>query len=159
MLIQKTFHMHMGRGMARTKLADLTGYRRHLIDVTAANTIDGVAHFEFRLPGGFRGEVDVAKIEGDNPSQTLFRSNRGNLEVVGVLEYFEIKPNLTEVVLTLEYRIGPPIFRWLDYFMNGTDRFLNRQLEQVEAYFSVANKSSGIRADRNLASPINGHQL
>ena len=100
----------------------------------------------------------MAEVEGDNPAQTLFRSHRGNLEVVGVLEYFEVKPNLTEVVLTLEYRIHSPIFRILDYIGKGTDRFLNRQLEQIEAYFSYSTGSPGIRADRNLAYPINGHQ-
>ena len=158
MLIQKTFHMHMARGIAQSKLSDLAGYRRHLIDVITATTTDGIAHFEFQLPCGYRGELDITEVEGDNPAQTLFRSQGGNLEVAGVLEYFEVKPNLTEVVLTLDYRICSPIFRLLDYLGKGADQFLNRQLEQVEAYFTVSTSAPGIRADRNLARPINGHQ-
>ena len=157
MLIQKTFHLPMARASAKANLTGLGAFRSHLVDVDlAAVTSDGLVHFEFQLPCGLQGSVYLAEIDGNNPFQSFFRSRGGNVEVLGLLEYFEIKPDLTEIVLTLEYTILPPVYRMIDYFIHGTDRFLNRQLEQVEAYFS-REPIRGIRADRNLATPINGH--
>ncbi len=158
MLIQKTFHLQMAQEAAKESLTNLAGYKRQFVDVeNAALTVDGVAHFQFQLPYGFHGKVDLAEVPGVNPAQTLFRSQGGNVEVLGVLEYFQIKPNLTEVVLTLDYTIVPPVFRLIDYLSSSIDRFLNRQLERVETYF--ARSSPGIRADRNLPEPLNGHDF
>jgi hypothetical protein len=156
MLIQKTFHLQMTQAIAKQRLSYLHGYGHQLVDVEeAALEGDGMAHLRFRLPYGFRGCIDLEEVPGVNPAQTLFRSQGGNVEVLGVLEYFEIEPRLTEVVLTLDYTIESPLFRLIDYLSNGVDRFLNRQLERIENYFS--RSSGGIRADRNLQVPINGY--
>lgn len=158
MLIQKTFHLQMAKETAKEKLSNLRSYHHQLVGVEkAVVTADGMAHFQFHLPCGFRGRVDLAEISGANPAQTLFQSRGGNLEVFGVLEYFEIKPNLTEVVLTLDYTIDSLFFRAIDYLAHSVDRFLNRQLECVEAYYT--RSPAGLRADRNLAEPINGFPL
>ncbi|MDD5349600.1 MAG: hypothetical protein PHQ12_05265 [Chthoniobacteraceae bacterium] len=137
MLIQKTFHLHLMPEAARARLQNLAGYRHELVHVeTAACTPEGSAHFVFRLPWGFRADVELVRLPSEHPAQTLFRSRRGNIEVLGVLEYFQIRPSLTEIVLTLDYTIGPVCARWIDQMAHGLDRFLNRELECLERAFA-----------------------
>ncbi len=159
MLIQKTFHLRMRQDVAKACLADFDTYSRKFVGVDrAALTANSGVHLKFRLPCGYRVEVALGKVPGVNPAQTLFRSFAGNVEALGVLEYFQIKPSLTEIVLTLDYTIASPIFSLLDYMSNSVDKFVNRQLAQIEAYFEP-HSISGIPANRNLPAPINGHKI
>lgn len=154
MLIQKTFHLHMLKEAAKARLENLAEYRRQLANVeTAVLMADGGAHFVFRAPWGFRADVELIEVPGVNPAQTLFRSRRGNVEVLGVLEYFQIRPNLTEVVLTLDYTIMSPLFRLLDHAGSNIDRFLNLQLERLENFFTQPAD-----VERNAPEPLNHHQ-
>ena len=154
MVIQKTFHLHFVPEVDRARLANQSSYRWSFADVERAEvTPDGKGHFVFRLPWGFRVEVELVRLPGENPAQTLFRSTRGNVQVLGVLEYFPIRPGLTEVVLTLDYTILPPFCRLIDALFHSIDRFLNRQLKRLEIHF--ATPPEGIRADTNLSPPIN----
>ena len=158
MLVQKTFHMHVAPEVAKEKLSGLAEYYRSCTNFDRfAVDPEGFAHLEFRIACGFRGSVDLIEVPTKNPSQTMFRSRNGNMEIMGVLEYFQIKPELTEVVLTVDYTIVSPIFQVLDYLFGGVDRFLNRQLQRVEMYFN--QPVSGIRADTNLRHPINGRTV
>jgi len=136
-LIQKTFHLHLVREVAQARLQNLEGYRRQLAHVkTADSTPEGGAHFVARLPWGFRADVELAPLPAEHPAQTLFHSTRGNVEVLGVLEYFEVRPDLTEIVLTLDYTICPWCSRWIDRLAHGIDRFLNRELACLERAFA-----------------------
>jgi hypothetical protein len=54
----------------------------------------------------------------------------GNAEVAGMIEFFPIRPNLTEVVLTLDYDAMSPLQKACDTL----DRFLNRQLSRIEGW-------------------------
>ena len=154
MLIQKTFHLHAPTEVAKARLQDLAGYRRHFENVElAVVTPEGKAHFVFRLPWGFHGDVELTQLLGENPAQTLFRSTRGNMTVLGVLEYFQIRPSLTEIVLTLDYTINSPLFRLIDRFGGSMDAFLNRQLECLEIHFT--KPLDGVRVDDTiLPAPI-----
>ena len=155
MLIQKTFHLQMARDMAKARLSDFVAYRRLINGVReAALNPAGVAHFQCRLPCGLLADVNLVEIPGQNPTQTLFRSQTGNMEIAGVLEYFQIKPNLTEVVLTLDYSIASSLFQFIDFLFNSVDRFLNRQLKQIEEYLN--QPVAGVRADTVLHQPLNG---
>jgi hypothetical protein len=156
MLIQKTFHLGMKGEIARGKLLNLREYRNELVDVEQA-TVDaeGVAHFDFHLSYGLRGKVDLVRAPGDNPAQLLFRSRGGNLDVLGVLECFEIKPDLTEIVLTLDYSFISPVARLVDYLSRSMERFIDEQLERIETHF--ARPITGMRADSTLPAPINGN--
>ena len=156
MVIQKTFHLHAVQEVARARLANPAAYRWRFADVERAEvTPEGKAHFAFRLPWGFRAEVELVPLPGENPLQTLFRSTRGNVQVLGALEYFAIRPGLTEVVLTLDYTILSPLCRCIDAMAHSIDHFLNRQLAHVEAHF--ATPLEGIRADTHLPKAINHH--
>ncbi|MEI6562340.1 MAG: hypothetical protein WCO68_09710 [Verrucomicrobiota bacterium] len=154
MVIQKTFHLHFVQEVAKARLANPASYRWRFVDVERAEvTPEGKGHFAFRLPWGFRVEVELVQLPGENPAQTLFRSTQGNVQVMGILEYFPIRPGLTEVVLTLDYTILSPFCRCIDALLHSIDRFLNRQLERLEVHF--AQPLEGIRADTNLPTPIN----
>ena len=156
MLIQKTFHLHFTQEVAQARLANPADYRWRLVGVEKAEvTPEGKAHFAFRLPWGFRVEVELVQLPAENPAQTLFRSSRGNVAVLGMLEYFPIRPGLTEVVLTLEYTILSSFCRLIDSLSHSIDHFLNRQLERVELHFN--QRQEGIRADTILPTPINHH--
>lgn len=148
MLLQKTFHLPAFREAAQARLANLRDYHQQLtnMEVTVVSG-EGRAHFVARLPGGFRADVELVRVPGGNSAQTLFRSSRGNIEILGVLEYFQIRPGLTEVVLTLDYTIEPRFFRWLDWVAHNMDRFLNRELAHVEAAFCSTGRSRRARAD------------
>ncbi len=159
MLIQKTFHLGMKKEVARERLFHVREYRHELPGVELAVTAAAAeaVHFAFRLAGGVRARVELVRAEGDNPAQTLFRSRDGNLDVLGVLEFFEIKPDLTEVVLTLDYSFRSPVFQAVDYLLHGMERFIDRQIGSIEAHF--ARPVAGFRADRDLPTPINGTPL
>lgn len=146
MLVQKTFHLPALRETAQARLADLRGYCHWLANLELAEAPgDGSAHFAARLPGGFRADVELVRVDGGNSAQTLFKSSRGNVEIIGIIEYFQIRPGLTEVVLTLDYTIQPWFFRWLDCVTHSVDRFLNHQLERVEAAFPGSGQSRRVR--------------
>jgi len=147
MLLQKTFHLPALREAAQARLADVRGYHQQLVNMeVAVGPEEGRAHFVARLPGGFHADVELVRVSGGNAAQTLFRSSRGNIEILGVLEYFQIRPGLTEVVLTLDYTIEPWFFRWLDCVAHCMDRFLNHQLERVESAFCGPGRSRRLRA-------------
>ena len=70
MLIQKTFHLHALQEVAKARLTDLAGYRRQFADVeVAVMTPEGKVHFVFRLPWGFRADVELTQLPGENPAQ------------------------------------------------------------------------------------------
>ncbi|MCX6967566.1 MAG: hypothetical protein NTZ46_07265 [Verrucomicrobia bacterium] len=153
MLIQKIFHLHCAQETARARLANPAGYRWRFAKVETADVADGKAHFIFRLPWGLRVETELVQLPGENPTQTPFRSIRGNVFVLGVLEFFPIRPGLTEVVLTLDYTILSPVCRWIDSLSHSMDHFVNRQLACIEAHFNQPPES--MHTDRPLPTPIN----
>ena len=156
MLIQKIFHLHCGQEAAKARLANPAAYRWRFTGVeTLETTPEGKAHLVFRLPRGCLVDVELAPLPEAGPAQTLFRSSRGNVKVLGALEYFPLRPGLTEVVLTLDYIFASPFYRLIDSLSRSIDHFLNRQLAHLEAHF--AQPVEGSRADTNLPAPINHH--
>jgi len=156
MWVQKTFHLPVAQEAAWDKLADLRAYRYGLPGVeAAAMTGAGQAYLRFRLPWGFRGCMELAEVPAENPRQRIFRTAAGNVEAVGLVEFFPVRADLTAVVLTLHYSIGSLWFRLMDRMAGSVDRFLNEQLTFLEAYF--ARPIRGVRANRALPRPINGH--
>lgn len=137
MLTQKTFHLQMPWHKARAMLSDIRGYRRKCLYVEDMLTpAKGVVRLLFSLPLRFRGHVDLAIVEGENPTQLLFRSEGGAIQLIGLLEYFEVKPNLTEIVLTVDYVISSRFYRWANYCSRSVDRFLNQNVALLESHFS-----------------------
>lgn len=130
MLTQKTFHLPMPWRVARARLANFRDYCRECEPLEEA-----VVRLPFRLPFNFHGYLDLVPVAGRNPTQLLFRSEGGPIRLIGLMEYFEVGPNLTEIVLTIDYVIASPFRRCLDYFTGGVEYFLNGQLALIEAHF------------------------
>lgn len=136
MRIQKTFHILLSQNEAREALANVHGYRRYLEGVTRANlTADGVGEIEFDAGNGFNASLDLREVPCDAPDMVLFGSQGGDMELAGVLEFYPVKANLTEVTLTLDYQIESRLYAALDFVMSFMDRFLNRQISVIQAHF------------------------
>jgi len=118
MLITKIFHMHQSAPQARDLLRQYDTWNPSENDLNRIIT-------------------DIQEVPCDEPNQLLFRSVRGSLELAGLIELFEIRPNLTEVVLTLDYEPVSPLQKAFD----AIDRFLNRQLARIEGCMSRARSA------------------
>ena len=162
MLIQKVFHIHRSPEETRALLANINSYRDHLVGVSRAMiTADGIGHFEAQTSAGYTLSADVAEVpssESANTNRVLFRSVTGNIDFVGMIEFFEIKENLTEVVLDLDYYLTSPLHRMMDWAAATVDHLINRQIERIQMHFDgmhtgVASPSSATERSREIQLP------
>jgi len=136
MLIQKVFHVHHNLDETKSRLANLHGYRRELEGFRkAVVTSDGVGHFEFTTGNAFSAQVEMTELPCADSNQVLFRSNGGNMEVAGLIEFVPVREQLTEIQLTIEYAIKAPMHSMLDAVTGSVDRFVNRQLRCIQGHF------------------------
>ena len=113
----------------------------------ATITADGVGHFELKTLSGHTLFADVAEVPDETPDQLIFCSIGGNMQVNGTLEFFEIRENVTEMVLTLDYYIESPLHRVMDRVTSGMDRFLNRLLMRIQMHFDGIHAFPEVKAD------------
>jgi len=135
MLTTKIFHLHQPMDEARSSLRDLRTWNNSPHDAEikcSAARAGGIAQFEFRTPTGQRLCADIEEVPGGEPNNILFRSVGGDVELAGLVEFFQIRPNLTEVVLTLDYEPESPLQKAFETIASAVDRFLNRQLARIE---------------------------
>ncbi len=155
MQLEKIFHVHQSLSETQSRLASVTSYRRHLDGVTKAMICDGTAQFRFEPGLGYSINVDLLELAGKTPGQILFRSTSGNIEVAGMIEFFAIREQVTEVVLTLDYQLSAPLARVVDNLTHVMDRFLDVQLRRLQAHFegvgTMAAHSAGHFAGMGLA--------
>lgn len=137
MLIQKTFHIHQSLDQTRKSLGDFQAYRRQLRGVKEASvSADGTGHFAATTGPGMNIAADFAEVPCEKTDGCrTFRSVRGSIQFAGMCEFFPVKENLTEVVLTIDYRLASPVHRAMDWLTSATERFLNQQIEQIQIYF------------------------
>jgi hypothetical protein len=159
MLIQKIFHVHQGLQETKERLAHVQNYRQYLDGVRkAVITEDGVAQFDCVIPdGGFRAHLVLVELPTTDENQVLFRSTAGNIELSGLIEFFPIKDNLTEVQLTVEYSLRSPVHSIFNAFTSSLERFMNRQLRRVQGilngeYMPIPTSTSPIRNSSIAAS-------
>jgi uncharacterized membrane protein len=133
MLLQKTFHLHQSIDEARATLTDLQNTRNLLSGIRqAAVTAEGTLSVECAMSRGLLAKVEIAGLPTDEEDQMLFRSVAGNIEVAGLVELYEVRPNCTEVQLTLDYTLKSSVHRFLDATAGVVDRYVNRQLALLE---------------------------
>jgi len=133
MLLQKIFHVHHNLADTKARLGNLHSYRRHLEGVQKALiTADGVAQFDFVSPTGFRGHFVAAELPAEEDHQLLFKSTAGNVEVAGLIEFYEIRPGLTEVQLTLEYSISSTFHSVINGLTAAFEHYINRQIRRLQ---------------------------
>ena len=136
MLLQKTLHMNQSLDECKNRLASIQSYRRQFVMVTRAIvTSSKTVDFSFRGPLGFEARTVLLSVESGSPNIMAFESTGGNLDVMGLAEFTAIRPNCTEVSLSLHYEIKSKLFAWLDRRFHFVDAFVTSELRSIRAHF------------------------
>ena len=136
MLLQKTLHMSQSATECKSRLAAIQSYRRHFVMVTKATvTSSKTVDFSFRGPLGFEANTILMATESDHADQVAFESTGGNIELMGLMDFAELRPNCTEVTLAVHYEIKNKLFAWLDRRFKFVDAFLTSEMRSIRAHF------------------------
>src|ERR1700738_1034223 len=136
MLLEKTFHMCQPLAESKARLTSIQYYKRQFVmvtneTVTSSKTVD----FSFRGPLGFEARTVLLGVDSDAIDQGAFESVGGNLDVVGLIDFTEIRPSCTEITLAIHYRIKNRLFAWLDRRFGFVDAFIDAELRSIRAHF------------------------
>jgi hypothetical protein len=153
MLLQKTFHVHQSPDVAAARLASLDSYVHGLAAFQTASLDESGAQFEFVTGQGFHGKCRVERLTADEPSQVLFCSTSGNMDVTGLIEFLPVRESLTEIQITLDYTIHSPFHRMVDLVTNSMERFVNQQLEVLRASCEGGHLSEATRFSEAIIFP------
>src|SRR5919109_4957208 len=136
MLLQKTLHMSQQLSECKARLASIQSYRRQFLMVTRATvTSSKTVDFSFRGPFGFEAHTVLLSVDSDSPGQYAFESVGGNVSVMGIVDFTEIRPHCTEVTLAVHYEIKNTLFAWLDRRLHFVDSFVTAELRSIRAHF------------------------
>jgi ribosome-associated toxin RatA of RatAB toxin-antitoxin module len=151
MLLQKTLHMSQSLDECKSRLASIQSYRRQLAMVTKATvTSSKTLDFSFKGPLGFEAHTVVATIESSTPDQLAFESWGGNIDLMGLIDFEEVRPDCTEVTFTVHYEIKSKLFAWLDRRFGFIDAILTGELRSLRSHFE------GIAAPVLQRAPVFG---
>jgi hypothetical protein len=136
MLLEKTFHMNQPLSECKARLASIQSYRRQFLMVTKATvTSSKTVDFSFRGPLGFQAQTTLVAMDSELPDEFAFESNGGNIELTGLIDFSEIRPNFTEVTLAVHYEIDNKMFAWLDRHFGFVEAFLLGELRSIRSHF------------------------
>jgi hypothetical protein len=136
MLLQKTLHMSQSLAECKARLSSIQSYRRQFLMVTKATvTSSKTVDFSFRGPLGFQARTVVLTVDSESPDEYAFESVGGNLDLMGLVDFTEIRPQCTEVTLAVHYEIKNKLFAWVDRRLHFVDAFLNSELRSIRAHF------------------------
>lgn len=120
----------------KARLASIQSYRRQFLMVTKATvTSSKTVDFSFRGPFGFNGRTVLLSVDTESSDEFAFESAGGNIDVMGLVDFTEIRPNWTEITLAVHYEIKNNLFAWLDRRLHFVDVFLNAELRSIRAHF------------------------
>src|SRR5437773_5251243 len=106
MLLEKTFHMSQPLAESKARLTSIQSYRRQFLMVTKATvTSSKTVDFSFRGPLGFEARTVLLAADSDDRNELAFESTGGNIDIMGIVDFTEIRPNCTEVTLAVHYEI------------------------------------------------------
>jgi uncharacterized membrane protein len=136
MLLEKTFHMSQPLAESKARLTSIQSYKRQFLMVTRARvTSSKTVDFSFRGPLSFEARTTLLAVDCDADDQFGFESVGGNIEVMGLVDFTEIRPTCTEITLAIHYRIKNRLFAWLDRHLHFVDTFVNAELRSIRAHF------------------------
>ena len=136
MLLQKTLHMNQSAAECKARLASIQSYRRQFVMVTKATvTSSKTVDFSFRGPLGFEARTVLLSVESEALEQFAFESVGGNIELMGLVDFTEIRPSCTEITLAVHYEIKNKLFAWLDRRFYFVDAFVTSELKSIRAHF------------------------
>lgn len=120
----------------KARLSSIQSYRRQFLMVTKATvTSSKTVDFSFRGPLGFHARTVLLAVDSDSSDEYAFESVGGNIDLMGLVEFTQIRPHCTEVTLAVHYQIKNQIFAWLDRRLHFVDAFLNSELRSIRAHF------------------------
>ena len=136
MLLEKTLHMSQPLAECKARLASIQSYRRQFLMVTKATvTSSKTVDFSFRGPLGFQARTVLLGVDSESLDEYAFESVGGNIDLMGLVDFTEIRPHCTEVTLAVHYEIKNKVFAWLDRRLHFVDAFLNAELRSIRAHF------------------------
>ena len=136
MLLEKTFHMSQPLAESKARLTSIQSYKRQFLMVTKATvTSSKTVDFSFRGPLGFEARTTLLAVDCDSEDQFAFESAGGNIEVIGLVDFSEVRSTCTEITLAIHYRIKNRMFAWLDRHLHFVDTFVNAELRSIRAHF------------------------
>ncbi|MEP6821957.1 MAG: hypothetical protein ABI946_06360 [Chthoniobacterales bacterium] len=136
----------------KNRLSSIQSYRRQFVMVTKATvTSSKTVDFSFRGPLGFQARTILVAAESGSPDQFAFKSTGGNIELMGLIDFAEVRPNCTEVTFAVHYEIQNKLFAWLDRRFNFIDAFVNSEMRTLRAHFEGIGTPV---ADRPMAVPM-----
>jgi len=136
MLLEKNLHMSQPLAECKARLASIQSYRRQFLMVTKATvTSSKTVDFSFRGPLGFQAYTVLLAAESGSPNECAFESVGGNIDLMGLVDFTEIRPNCTEVTLAVHYEIKNKLFAWLDRRLGFIDTFVTAELRSIRAHF------------------------
>ena len=89
----------------------------------------------------FEAHTVLLSVDGDSPGQYAFESVGGNISLMGIVDFAEIRPHCTEVTLAVHYEIKNKLFAWLDRRLHFVDSFVNAELRSIRAHFEGIRSS------------------
>lgn len=136
MLLQKTLHMNQSAAECKARLAGIQSYRQQFGMVTKANvTSSKTFDFSFRGPLGFEARTVLLAAESGSANQCCFESAGGNIELMALVDFTEIRANCTEITFAVHYEIKNKFYAWLDRRVQFVDSFLVSELCNLRAHF------------------------
>jgi len=133
----------------KARLASIQSYRRQFLMVTKATvTSSKTVDFSFRGPLSFQARTVLLAVDSESPDEVAFESVGGNIELMGLVDFTEVRPNCTEVTLAVHYDIKNKWFAWLDRRLHFVDAFVTSELRSIRAHFE------GIAASYVEPAPI-----
>ena len=120
----------------KARLSSIQSYKRQFLMITKATvTSSKTVDFSFRGPLGFEARTVLLAIDDESPDQFAFESAGGNIELMGLLDFTEIRPNCTEITLAIHYTIKNRFFAWIDRRLKFVETFVTAELRSIRAHF------------------------
>jgi uncharacterized membrane protein len=136
MLLEKTLHMSQPLAECHARLASIQSYRRQFLMVTKATvTSSKTVDFSFRGPFGSQVHTVLLAVDSETPDEIAFESIGGNVALMGLVNFTEIRPCCTEITLAVHYELKNKFVAWLDRRLHFVDAFLTSELRSIRAHF------------------------
>jgi hypothetical protein len=120
----------------KARLASIQSYRRQFLMVTKATvTSSKTVDFSFRGPLGFQARTVLLAVDSEAADECAFESVGGNIDLMGLIDFAEIRPSCTEVTLAVHYEIKNKVFAWLDRRLHFVDAFVTSELRSIRSHF------------------------
>ena len=122
----------------KARLASIHSYRRQFLMVTKATvTSSKTVDFSFRGPFGFKANTVLLAVDSESSDQYAFESVGGNIDLMGLVDFAQIRQNWTEITLAVHYEIKNKFFAWLDRHLGFVDAFVTSELRSIRSHFEA----------------------